>query len=139
MIQMNLQNRKRLIDLKNKLMVASGQNRERDRQEVRDGQAHTAIFKMDNQQGPTVQHMELCSMVCGSLDRRSLGRMDTCICMAESLRCSPETITTLFVNQLYHNTKLKVLKIKRNKLMKGVEEHSRTFHSREVHMQRAVM
>ena len=26
------------------------------------------------------------------------GRMDTCICMAESLPCSPETITTLFVN-----------------------------------------
>ena len=25
------------------------------------------------------------------------GRMDTCICMAESLRCSPETITTLFI------------------------------------------
>ena len=26
---------------------------------VLDGDAHTAIFKMDNQQGPTVQHMEL--------------------------------------------------------------------------------
>ena len=25
------------------------------------------------------------------------GRMDACICMAESLRCSPETITTLFI------------------------------------------
>ena len=26
------------------------------------------------------------------------GRMDTCICMAESLRCSPETITTLLIS-----------------------------------------
>ena len=26
------------------------------------------------------------------------GRMDTCICMAESLRCSPETITVLLIN-----------------------------------------
>ena len=26
---------------------------------------------------------------------RDLGRMDTCMCMAESLHCSPETITTL--------------------------------------------
>ena len=26
---------------------------------------HTAIFKMDNQQGHIVQHMELCSMLCG--------------------------------------------------------------------------
>ena len=29
---------------------------------------HTAIFKMDNQQGPTVQHRGLCLMLCGSLD-----------------------------------------------------------------------
>ena len=33
--------------------------------------------------------------------------MDTCICMAESLRCLPETIT-LFVNQLYQY-KIKIL------------------------------
>ena len=30
------------------------------------------IFKMDNQQGPTVEHMELCSMLCGSLDERGV-------------------------------------------------------------------
>ena len=58
----------------------------------------TAIFKMDNQQGPTVQHMELCSMLCGSLGVSGLwGRMATCICMAESLSCSPETSTTLLI------------------------------------------
>ena len=40
--------------------------------------------------------MELCSMLCGNLVGRALcGRMDTCICMAESLQCSLETITTL--------------------------------------------
>ena len=38
---------------------------------------------MDNQQGPTTQHMELCSGICGSLDGRGVwGRMDTCVCMA---------------------------------------------------------
>ena len=38
----------------------------------------------------------LCSMLCGSLDGRGVwGRMDTSVCMAESLCCSPETITTL--------------------------------------------
>ena len=36
---------------------------ERDNYGVWDGHVHTAIFKMDNQQGPTVQHMELCSML----------------------------------------------------------------------------
>ena len=59
----------------------------------------TALFKLDNQQGPTVQHRALCSMLCGSLDGRGdWGRMDTCICMAESLHCPPETITILLIS-----------------------------------------
>ena len=32
------------------------------------GAMHTAIFKMDKQQGPAEQHRELCSVLCGSLD-----------------------------------------------------------------------
>jgi len=38
-------------------------------------------------------------MLCGSLDdaRGAWGRMDTCICMAESLYCSPEIIITLLI------------------------------------------
>ena len=40
--------------------------------------------------------MKLCSMLCGSLDGRGVWQgMDACICMAESLRCSPETTTLL--------------------------------------------
>ena len=36
------------------------------------------LFKVENQQGPTVKHKELCSILCGSLDgRRVWGRMDT--------------------------------------------------------------
>ena len=55
-----------------------------------------------------VQHRELYSMLCGSLDERGLWRrMDTCILVTESLCCPPETY---IVNQLYSNTKLKVLK-----------------------------
>ena len=53
-----------------------------------------------------VWHRELCSMLCGSLDGRGVWRrMDTYVCMTESLPCSPETITTLFVNWLDPNTK----------------------------------
>ena len=38
-------------------------------------------------------------MVGGSLDgTRVWGRIDTCICMAKSLCCSPETITMLLVS-----------------------------------------
>ena len=38
-----------------------------------------AIFKMDNQQGPTVQHMELCSVLCSSLDAEESLREDGCM------------------------------------------------------------
>ena len=53
--------------------------------------------------------MELGSM-CASLDGRGAwGRMDTCICMAESLHCSPETTTTLLIGYTpKQNKKLKV-------------------------------
>ena len=37
-------------------------------------------------------------------------RIDTCTGMAESVDSSPESITTLFVNQPYPNTKYKVKK-----------------------------
>ena len=75
-----------------------------------DGHVHTAIFEMDNQQGPTVSHRELCSMLWGSLDGREVwGRMDTCICVAESLHHSPETITLLLIGYtLIQNKKLKI-------------------------------
>ena len=67
-----------------------------------DQYTHTAIFKMDNQQGPTVEHRELCSLLGGSLDGRGVwGKTDTWVCMA-----SP--FVTLFVNWLYPNTKYKV-------------------------------
>ena len=75
---------------------------------VWDGQVHTATFKMDNRQGPTLYHRELSSMFCASLDGRGVwGRMDTCICMAESLLCLHETITTLITSYipLYPNTR----------------------------------
>ena len=45
-------------------------------------------------------------MFCGSLGGMGAwGRMDSCLCMAESLPCSAETVPALFVNRLYPNTK----------------------------------
>ena len=53
---------------------------------IGDGHVHTALFKMDNQQGSTVEHRELCSLLCGSLDGRGVwGRVATWICVAECL------------------------------------------------------
>ena len=55
-----------------------------------------AIFKTDHQQGHAAQHRGLCLVLCGSLDGRGVwGRMDTCICMAESLHCMSINITRL--------------------------------------------
>ena len=47
------------------------------------------------------------------------GRMDTCTCMAESLHCPPETITTVLISytpmQNAFRAKNKILKIAKNK------------------------
>ena len=57
----------------------------------------------------TVQHMELCSVLCGILDGRGAWeRQDTCVCMAESLHCLPETTTTLLIS--YTSTQNKKFK-----------------------------
>ena len=42
---------------------------------------------------------ELCSVLCNNLiGRRIWKRIDTCICITESLSCTPETNTTLLIN-----------------------------------------
>ena len=63
--------------------------------------------------------MELCSMLCGSLDGRGVwGRMGTCVCMVGSLCCPPETITTLLIR----NTPIQNWKWKKTKKMKWKRE-----------------
>ena len=89
---------------------------------------------MDNQQGPTVQHMELCSMLCGSLDEKGdWGRMDTCICTAESLCGPPETITTSLISYspIQNKKFLKVLKVgsKRNQCTDPQKDLQANVHS----------
>ena len=61
--------------------------------------------------------MELCSMLCASLDGSKVwGRMITYICMAESLPRSPEIITTLLIGYIpIQNKKLKVKKKKKQR------------------------
>ena len=59
-------------------------------------------YKMNTQQRHIVDQMQLCSMLCASLDGRQFwGKTDICIRMAESLCSPPETA----FNQLYPNTK----------------------------------
>ena len=68
---------------------------------------------MDNQQGPTIQHKELCSVLCGNLDRTAVwGRMVACVCMAELLCCAPETVINC--QSAVHEYKMKHLNLKRS-------------------------
>ena len=60
---MNLQNRNRLTDIENRLVVAKGERGwGRDKLGVWDQQMQTTVQKIDKQQGPNVQHRELYSI-----------------------------------------------------------------------------
>ena len=67
-----LQNRNSFTDLENELTIPSEGAWGKETGSL-DRHAHTAVFKMDHQQGPTAQHMELCSILCGSLGGRGFG------------------------------------------------------------------
>ena len=58
--------------------------------------------------------MELRSILCASLVGKGVaGRMDTYVCMAETLRCSPETSTSFLMDYTpIQNKKFKVTKKK---------------------------
>ena len=115
MIQINLQNRKR-FRLREWTYGCGEVGGKRQLGSL--GWVWTYCYiKMDNQDGPTVWHMDLSWMLCGSLDGRGVwGRMDTCVCMADCLHCSSETITTLLIlNWLYPKTKQNIKKKKDEK------------------------
>ena len=89
MIQMNLQNRNRLTDLEKELMVAGGKDGGRDSWGVWDGHGQTDISWITSK--ALLSSAWNSAQLHGSLDGGEVwGRMDTCICMAESLCCSLE-------------------------------------------------
>ena len=53
----------------------------------------TLIYKIGNQQGPTVQHRELYSICCNNLYRKIIWKRVS-VCVTESLCCN----TTLWIN-----------------------------------------
>ena len=70
---------------------------------LRDTQGRTMEGRKE---GLTTQHQELCSMLRGHLDGRGLwGSMDICVCVAESLCCPPETVTTLSTGCIQYKIK----------------------------------
>ena len=61
---------------------------------VWDWHVHTAIFKIDNRQGPTVQHRESTQYFVITYKGKE-SEKNMYICITESLCCTPETNTTL--------------------------------------------
>ena len=62
---MYMQNRSRLTDIENRPVVAKGEEGwEGDGMGVWDQQMQAIIYRMEKQQGPTVQHRELYSISC---------------------------------------------------------------------------
>ena len=59
-----LRNRNRLTDIENRLWLPRGRGWERDGLGVWDQQMQTIMYRMDKQQGPTVEHRELYSISC---------------------------------------------------------------------------
>ena len=57
---------------------------------------HTTIFKIDNQQGSIVYHRELCLVFCNNQNGKRFQKR--IVCITESLCCTPETNTTLLIN-----------------------------------------
>ena len=69
-------------------------------------------------------------MLCSGLDGTGVwGRMDTCICMTESLCCSPKTPTTLLIDctPIQNVLGVKEIKIKSKQRMLGGEGIVRDF------------
>ena len=61
---------------------------------------HTAVFKMDNQQGPTVRHRELCPVLTWQPGWEWNLRENGYMYMYESLCCPPEAVTTLLIGYI---------------------------------------
>ena len=73
----------------------------RDKLGVWDWHIDTALFNMDNQQGPTVYNKEFCSRFYNNPNgKRILKRTGNCVYIykPESLCCAPETHTALLVS-----------------------------------------
>ena len=64
-----LKNRNKPTGIENKLMVMRGERVREDKSGAWNQQIQTIIYKIDKQQGPTVQHRELYSIHYNSLDK----------------------------------------------------------------------
>ena len=73
------------------LWLPKGKGRGRDGLAVWDQQMQTLIYRMDKQEGPTVQHSELCSISCENHNGKEYEK----IYIFESLCRTPENNTTL--------------------------------------------
>ena len=103
----HLQNRNRLTDLENELMLPRGEGLgEGMVREFRMGMCPLLYLKWITNKDLLYSTGDSAQCYVSAWMGVGLGgEWILCICMAESLHCSSETVTPLFVNGLYPNTK----------------------------------
>ena len=82
-------------------MVMGVTGGERDSLGVWNWHVPNAMLKIDSQSFWLfpVEHRKLCSIFCNNLNGKRIWKIiDTCTCITESLYCTPETNTILFIN-----------------------------------------
>ena len=98
-IKMNfcIKQKQTLQTLKTDLWLPKGKRECGERDKSGDGMnIHTLLYMRDDQQKPTVQHKKFYPIFWDNLyEKRILERMNICVCVTESLCCTPETNTTL--------------------------------------------
>ena len=90
---MNLPNRKRLIDLESKLMVANGKDEGKGQLGIWGWTCTHCCIKWMTNKDLLYSTKNSAQQLCGSLDGRGVwGKMDTCICVAEKMAPHSSTL-----------------------------------------------
>ena len=80
-------------------LLLPGEGWERGILEILGWHTHNTIFTIESQQGPTVEHRELCLIFYINFSGKRIWKIvDTCI--TESLCCIPETNKALLINDI---------------------------------------
>ena len=86
---------------KTNLWLPKGKGQGKGQTEVWDRPIPTIEFKTDNQQGPTMQHRELCSIFCKNQNGTIIWKgIDTYICITKPFCCILYSNTKLFISNI---------------------------------------
>ena len=92
---MNLFTKQSLTVIKTNLWLPKRNVKGRDKSGAWDEHTHTTIYKIDNQQGPTIHHRKYESIFCDNLYKNLKKKECMYRCITGSPDCLPRTNTAL--------------------------------------------